>query len=52
MTSRRSQRVAHAAEPPIVAVSAAHSAHDAADRSLGLFPSQREAAAAIMRGAS
>ena len=62
MTGRRPQRAAHAGEPPLVAVyggraclgyvlgrgKAGFEAFDADNRSLGIFPSQREAAAAIM----
>ena len=59
MTGRRPQRPAHAAEAPMVAVydgqrclgagKAGSEAFDADNRSLGIFPSQREAAAVIMR---
>jgi len=62
MTRRRPQRAAQAGEPPVVAVydgrtclghirgrgKAGFEAFDGDDRSLGVFPSQREAAAAIM----
>jgi hypothetical protein len=59
MTSRQPQRAAHAGEAPIVAGrhclghvlgrgKAGFEAFDIDNRSLGSFPSQREAAAAIM----
>ena len=62
MTGRRPQRAAQAGEPPMVAVydgraclghvlghgKAGFEAFNADDQSLGIFPSQREAAAAIM----
>ena len=61
MTGRQPQRAAHAGEPPLVAVydgraclghvlgrgKAEFEAFDADNRSLGIFPSQCEAAAAI-----
>jgi len=62
MTGRQPQRAAHAGEPPLVAVydgraclghvlgrgRAGFEAFDADNGSLGIFPSQREAAAAVM----
>jgi len=62
LTRRRPQRAANSSEPPTVAVydaqrclghvlargKAGFEAFDGDDHSLGIFPTQREAAAAIM----
>jgi len=63
MTGRQPQRAAHAGEAPIAIYDgrtclghvlgrgkAEFEAFDADNRSLGVFPTQREAATAIMRG--